>query len=55
MLVFVPVMRFHCRWGVSLLAIMVVVDAAPAFLRLVRVQVVGWLCLGVGLVVAASR
>ena len=55
MLVFVPVLRFHCRWGVGLLAVVVVVAIALAIPRLVRDHVVGWLCLGVGPTVVASR
>ena len=54
MRVFVPLLRFHCRWGVSLPVVVVVVVAAPAFPRHVGVLVVGWLCLGAGSTVAAS-
>ena len=54
MLFFVPVLWFHCRLGVNLLIVMVVNVVALAFPRHVRVLVVGWLCLGDGLAVAAS-
>ena len=53
MLLFVPVLWFHCRWGVNLPAFVVVVATAPALPRHVRVRVVGWLCPGAGPVVAA--
>jgi hypothetical protein len=52
--VFVPLLRFHCRWGIILLAVLVMVAAALVFLCFVRVQVVGWLYLDVGPNVAAS-
>ena len=55
MLVFVPVLRFHCRLEVILLVVVKVCAAAPAFPRSVHVQVEGWLWVGDGPSAAASR
>ena len=54
MLSFLPMLVFHYRWGVSLLAVVMLLVVALAFPRLVRVQVMGWLWLGVGPTVATS-
>jgi hypothetical protein len=53
--VFVPVLRFHFRWGgVTLPVVVVVITVALAFPRHVVVQVMGSLCLGVVPTVATS-
>jgi len=50
-----PVLVVHCRRGVDLLPIVVMVlVAALTFPRPINVRVDGWLCLGVGLDVATS-
>ena len=48
MFVFVPVLQFHCRWEVVLLAVMMVCVAAPAFARRSAVLVAGRQWLGAG-------
>ena len=55
MFVFVLMLQFHCRWEVILLAVVEVCAVAPAFPRLVRIQVVGWLWVDGGPYVVASR
>ncbi len=47
-LAYVLVLRFYCRWGVSLLDVVEVCDVASAFSRRGVVMVAGWQWLDAG-------